>query len=83
MEDSQGRGGAVRSLGEIGDPIAVDPLIDILEGDHDRGVRVEAAMALGKIGDPRAFDRLSYLASKDGNEQVKAAVELALAGIRT
>ena len=48
---------AARLLGEIGDPRAVQPLIDALE-DEEVMVRNEAARVLGEIGDPRAVDPL-------------------------
>jgi len=50
---------AVRVLGEIGDPKAVDPLIEVLKNkDETYEVRGSAAIALGEIGDPRAVDPL-------------------------
>jgi HEAT repeat protein len=48
---------AVEALGKIGDPKAVDPLINALK-DEDEYVRKNAAGALGKIGDPKAVDPL-------------------------
>jgi len=48
---------AAKLLGEIGDPRAVDPLIDALQ-DEDWQVRAEAATALGKIGDAKAIGPL-------------------------
>jgi HEAT repeat protein len=48
---------AVRSLGDLGDPLATIRAIDMLN-DADDGVRLEAVVALGKIGDPRAVEPL-------------------------
>jgi HEAT repeat protein len=45
-------------LGEIGDPRAVDPLIEALKDEYSR-VRSSAARALGEIGDPKAVDPLT------------------------
>lgn len=44
-------------LGEIGDTLAVIPLIEVI---NERGGHRGAAYALGKIGDPRAVDPLVY-----------------------
>lgn len=51
------RSRAAASLGETGDPRAVDALIRALE-DRDSGVRASAAMALGKLKDSRAIEPL-------------------------
>ncbi len=57
-KNSQVRGNAARVLGEIGDPRAVEPLIDaLMEGVVDD----LAASALGEIGDPRAVETLLTL----------------------
>ena len=49
---------AARALGEIGDPMAVEPLVVALCDRHD-DVRKAAAEALGAIGDERALTPLS------------------------
>jgi hypothetical protein len=46
----------VDALGQIGDPRAVDPLINALNGPHMSVGSI--AKALGQIGDPRAVDPL-------------------------
>lgn len=51
------RASAAVSLGRIGDPRAVDPLIEALQ-DEDPEVRKNAAVALGEISDPRAVNPL-------------------------
>jgi HEAT repeat protein len=51
---------AAESLGRMGDPGAVEPLIDTL-WDDDARVRLKAAWALGQIGDSRAIPPLRRL----------------------
>jgi HEAT repeat protein len=51
------RRAAVKALGKIGDPRAIEPLITALK-DENRDVREEAAWALGELGDPRAVEPL-------------------------
>ena len=46
------------TLGKIGDPRAVEPLIDALQDDAFANVRGRAAEALGEIGDPRSVEPL-------------------------
>ena len=55
LENGNGsmRRAAATRLGELGDPVAGEVLVDSL-GDRDKLVRRHAAWALGKIGDPRA-----------------------------
>ncbi|MHC4599203.1 MAG: HEAT repeat domain-containing protein [Planctomycetota bacterium] len=48
-------------LGRIGDPVAVDSLIEVLEEEPEFDVIVHAADALGRIGDPAAVDALKPL----------------------
>lgn len=51
---------AVNSLGELGDPKAVDGLIQTLRDEED-SVRWASAEALGKIGDSRAIEPLTMV----------------------
>ncbi len=54
-DDNEGtRWNAAEALGRLGDPRAVEPLIDTL-WDDDARVRTKAAWALGMLGDPRAL----------------------------
>ena len=55
---------AATTLADIGDPRAIDPLIDALR-DRNRDLRNVAARALGKTGDPRAIGPL-VVAPLDG-----------------
>ena len=66
-----------RSLGRIGDPVAVDPLIDTLWDDDSR-VRLKAAWALGQIGDQRAIrplQRLYRMENEGAQEIIAEALE--------
>ncbi|MCB0346881.1 MAG: HEAT repeat domain-containing protein [Bdellovibrionales bacterium] len=46
---------AAKSLGKIGDPRAVEPLVDRMRRDSDRYVNLTAANALRRIGTPEAL----------------------------
>jgi HEAT repeat protein len=68
--------GAV-SLGRMGDPQAVEPLINAL-GDEDVRVRLKTIWALGVIGDSRAIPSLKKLyriESDDTREMIAEAIE--------
>jgi HEAT repeat protein len=58
---------AAESLGRLGDPRAVDALIDTLWDDDPR-VRLKASWALGQIGDPRALPSLQRLYRMENEE---------------
>ncbi|MCP1392008.1 MAG: HEAT repeat domain-containing protein [Methanothrix harundinacea] len=60
----------------IGDPRAVDPLIEALN-DENEWVRLNAAKALGEINDPRTIKPLVE-AMDDNNVDVREAVREAL-----
>ena len=72
--------GAVKALGRIADPRAVEPLIAVLEDRSDSlsfdRVREGAAEALGRIGDPRAVDPL--IAALHGDLGLRAEAAQAL-----
>jgi len=71
---------AAESLARLGDPRAVDPLIDALD-DEDWRVRQKAAWALGYLGDPRAIIPLRRLYRME-NEGVREIILEALDIIR-
>lgn len=48
----------VNLLGDIGDPVVIPDLIDILETDSNDDVRWQAAWSLGRIGDQQALSHL-------------------------
>ncbi len=70
------RDGALE-LGHLGDDRAVSPLIDRLQHDTEREVRVAAAWALGEIGDPRAGVPLERAALYDKRHEVRDAATIA------
>jgi HEAT repeat protein len=72
-DDENNRWKAAEMLGRIGDPAAVDPLIDTL-WDDDARVRLKAAWALGQIGDMRALGPLRrlYRMEREGVQEIIA-----------
>jgi HEAT repeat protein len=79
-DDNEGvRWKAAESLGRLGDPAAVDPLIELL-WDDDARVRLKAAWALGQIGDPHALPPLQRLYRME-NENVKEIIKEAIKAI--
>jgi hypothetical protein len=72
--------GIIEALGEIRDPLAVDPLISCL-GDASVEVRWEAALALGEIGDARAVGPL-LPGLRDPDRYVRYGTALALGKLR-
>jgi len=80
-DDNEGvRWKAAESLGRLGDPAAVDALIDAL-WDDVAPVRIKAAWALGVIGDPRALRPLQQLYRIE-NENVREIIETAMERIK-
>ncbi len=77
--DNSARQRAAITLGNIGDPGAVEPLIKALD-DEDSFVRDFAARALGSIGDPRAVDPL-IRALRDASVLVRRSAAKALESI--
>lgn len=70
-EDLIVRGRAALMLGKLGDPRAVQPLIQALDAPGLQ-TPLNAAQALGKLGDPRAIQPLLTLLHS-GNEKVREA----------
>jgi HEAT repeat protein len=66
-------------LGKIGDPEALDPLIEAL-ADEDWLVRRNAAESLARLKNNRAVDSLVPLL-EDENEMVRDTVEGALSSL--
>lgn len=69
------RDGAL-TLGRLGDDRAVPGLIDRLEHDNDKEVRVAAAWALGEIGDERAALALERASLYDKKHEVRDAAQI-------
>jgi HEAT repeat protein len=66
------------ALGRIGDPRAVEPLLDYAGGNATVGTRAGAIYALGEIGDRRALPELQSIASGNDptlNPVAKAAIQ--------
>jgi len=67
----------------LGDPRAVEPLIDAL-WDDDAQVRAKAAWALGMLGDPRALvplQKLYRIEREDARETIQEAMEMIKQGM--
>lgn len=62
---------AVRTIGRIKDPVAIDPLIQAIKTDDDCYVKKFAARSLGEIKDDRAVEYLCN-ALKEGNVEIIA-----------
>jgi HEAT repeat protein len=74
------RTGAAWALGKLGDPRAVEPLIETLNDPKPR-VRKDAAWALGRLGDDRAASPLNNLL-QDKDDDVRQAVKTALDALK-
>lgn len=75
-EDLIVRGRAALMLGKLGDPRAVEPLIDALDAPGFQ-TPLYAAEALGKLGDPRAIEPLIHIMNTH-NDRMREAAERAL-----
>jgi HEAT repeat protein len=58
------------ALGNIGDDLAVVPLINVLRNDEDKFVRHNAALALGKLKNKKALGPLTEIARIEMNTQL-------------
>lgn len=76
------RSKAAQALGERGNCVQTEPLIQGLT-DDSAAVRWEAARALGKIGDPRATVPLRTVSLHDDNKLVREAAGDALKRLGT
>lgn len=70
-EDPETRLDAVRALGGLGDPAAVEPLIAVAESDPRPELRGWALRALHHIGTPEALAALQRSAENDADERVR------------
>ena len=72
---------AVRTLGAIGDPLAVRPMIELFEESDDLEVQIALVEALGQIGGPMELQPLEKAArSEDWRVRAKAATTLGAVG---
>lgn len=79
-DDEISRWKAAETLGRIGDPAAVEALIDTL-WDEDARVRLKSAWALGRIGDMKAYSPLQRLYRME-DEGAQEIIREALDAIR-
>ncbi|MFN0199427.1 MAG: HEAT repeat domain-containing protein [Planctomycetaceae bacterium] len=69
------RAAAAKALGDIGDPIAIDKLLDALNDEY--GVRFKAIVALGQFANPKVLSSLLSLL-KDPIPEIRYHVATAL-----
>jgi hypothetical protein len=79
-QDPRIRASAAETLGEVGDPSAIEALGTALAKDTDSDVREAAAEALGELGSPNAVQVLRT-GLRDADEDVREAVVDALGAI--
>jgi hypothetical protein len=79
-DDADGfvRFNVLANLGALGDPRALDAIVDVLEHSTDEGLRSVAAIALQRIGGDKSRAALVG-ALEDGSFEVRANAALALA----
>lgn len=72
---------AIRTLGAIGDPLAVRPIIDLLDEALDPEIQIALVEVLGQIGGPMDLRPLEKAArSEDWRVRAKAATALGAVG---
>jgi HEAT repeat protein len=74
------RAHAAAAVGALGDPRAVDPLIDLLRDPHPL-VRMQTAIALGKLGDAKAVPALVKVIDSTPPGTARNTVVLALTAL--
>jgi HEAT repeat protein len=70
------------SLGRIGDPRAVKPIVDFLARDNDRRIQGNAIFALGDIGDESALEPLGRFAEETTDPSLRSVAQTAMRKIR-
>jgi len=74
---------AVQELAKLGDPRAIEPLVETMLSDTDSGVRHTAAIWLGKMGNPEAVPGLAQAVLTEGEDPtLRALAAYALSDIR-
>ena len=84
LKDRKGdlRIAAAKALGELGNEQAIEPLINILEGDLDTEVRIAGSYALGLIGDSRGIEpMIKILRDQSQPPKLRGMVAEALSNI--
>ena len=76
--DAELAASAAESLGRLGDPRAVAPLIQAMQSSPEWGVRAAAATALGRLADPRGIVALVHQLFAEPDARGIAAVDAAL-----
>ena len=71
------REASIQSLGRIGHPAAVLPLIAALNSDSS-AVKLSAIKALEMIGDPQAIPHLQWIAENDKDSVIRSQAKAAL-----
>jgi HEAT repeats len=69
---------AAQTLGRLGDPRGIPPLVDVLKNDWFKDVRIAAAQALGQIGGPEAVTVLERAVVYEKKQDVRDAAASAL-----
>lgn len=69
---------AAQTLGRLGDPRGVPPLVDALKNDWFKEVRIASAQALGEIGGPEAETALERAVVYEKKEDVRDVAAAAL-----
>jgi len=83
VNDSQlERTSAIDALGYLGDPVAVKPLIEFINGKNSIYQNQLAVTALGKIGDKKAVDAMLQLYNSEESEKLRIKNELRTALLR-
>lgn len=72
------REASIQSLGRIGNPAAVLPLIAALLHSDSSAVKLSAIKALEMIGDPQAIPHLQWIAENDKDSVIKSQAKAAL-----
>ncbi len=76
------RGQIALALGMIGDDAAREPVLDLLQNDSSREVRLRAAMSVGLMGEARAVPLLvDVLRTREESQYVLGSTALALGRI--
>jgi HEAT repeat protein len=75
------RGTCATALGNVKDPRASQPLLDLLKSETKPLIRMQAATALAKIKDPATKEGLEKLLESEKDERVKMAIAGAIRGV--